>query len=218
MASVSSAVAAVVVGQIWRPGAIIGAAVTPVVVAVTSELLRRPAQTVTAVRTRARERPRGARAAPPPSSPEDRFGIWEADRPARGRGGDRRRRALRLAVVTGLVAFVIGAVALTTGELVFGGSVGGGERTTVFGGRDRGGDREERERTTTTEDGATEQEQERAPTTTEEESTEEPAPTTTGTTPAPTTPTTPATPTAPGAPATPETAPEAAPTTPAPGG
>ena len=51
-------------------------------------------------------------------------------------GGSRFSRAhVRIAVITGLVAFLIAAAALTLPELIFGGSVtGGGRNTTYFGG------------------------------------------------------------------------------------
>ena len=62
-------------------------------------------------------------------------------RPGRRLG---RRPHLKVAVVTGLVAFVIAGVALTVPELIFGGSVGGGDRTTLFGG-DSKSSRDERE-------------------------------------------------------------------------
>ena len=42
---------------------------------------------------------------------------------------------LKIAVITGLIGFLIAAAALTLPELIFGGSVGGGDRdTTYFGG------------------------------------------------------------------------------------
>jgi hypothetical protein len=47
----------------------------------------------------------------------------------------RRRLHLKIAVVTGLVGFLIAAAVLTLPELIFGGSVTGGKRdTTYFGG------------------------------------------------------------------------------------
>ena len=57
---------------------------------------------------------------------------------AGGGGGSRFRRVhFKVAIVTGLLAFVIAAVVLTVPELVFGGSVGSsGSRTTLFGGGD----------------------------------------------------------------------------------
>ena len=55
-----------------------------------------------------------------------------------GGGGSRFRRVhFKVAIVTGLLAFLIAAVVLTVPELVFGGSVGSsGSRTTLFGGGD----------------------------------------------------------------------------------
>jgi hypothetical protein len=50
VASLASAASAVVVHQVWQPGAIIGAAITPILVAVFSEALRSPTKRVTAVR------------------------------------------------------------------------------------------------------------------------------------------------------------------------
>lgn len=46
IASTASACAAYVVSQLWAPGTLIGAAVTPVIVAVVSELLRKPIEAV----------------------------------------------------------------------------------------------------------------------------------------------------------------------------
>ena len=58
-----------------------------------------------------------------------------------GAAGPRRRRFgkvhLRVAIVTGLLAFAIAAVVLTVPELIFGGAVGSKDRTTIFGGGDR---------------------------------------------------------------------------------
>ncbi len=46
----------------------------------------------------------------------------------------RRKLHLKVAIVTGLIAFVIAALFLTVPELIAGESVTGGQRTTVFGG------------------------------------------------------------------------------------
>jgi hypothetical protein len=51
IASVSSAVAAIVVSKLWGGGTLIGAATTPVIVALVSEALRRPARAIDTVRT-----------------------------------------------------------------------------------------------------------------------------------------------------------------------
>ncbi len=144
IASLSSVVAAVIINQVWRPGTIIAAAMTPVIVTITQEVLKRPAQTVTAVREKAAvvtpaaarvaDRRRGATTPPPPPAPprEDPFGLWEQPRPSR------RRRNIGLALAAGLVAFVVGAFALTSVEAVFGGAFGGNDdRFTYWGGSDR---------------------------------------------------------------------------------
>jgi hypothetical protein len=141
VASLASMTAAVVIHEFWAYGAILGAAITPVIVALTSEALKKPIDRAARLRQERRERPAGPR--------DDRFGIWEADRPLpwyRRLEG----RHLRLALVTGLVAFVLGAVALTAAELVAGGSLGsGGKRTTLVGGgdRERDADREDEQPT-----------------------------------------------------------------------
>jgi hypothetical protein len=119
IASASSLVAAVVVSKIWGGGTLVGAAVTPVIVALVSEGLRRPAQVVTTVRetrsTRfdpvaegrqglregdlARARPaasarRRASTGPPPASCERRARLASL-RPPRPRAGRPARRSGR---------------------------------------------------------------------------------------------------------------------------
>lgn len=113
IASLSSLAAALVVHTFWQGGAIVGAAVTPVIVALVSEALRKPVDAY---------RARTTTVNPPPvvAEPrEDPFGIWEDQRKA-----PRRRRPLHvgLAVATGLAAFVIAAFFLTGAELVLGGA------------------------------------------------------------------------------------------------
>ena len=50
------------------------------------------------------------------------------------RGFPLRGRPLKIAIATGLLAFVIAAVVLTVPELIFGGAVSSGHSTTLFGG------------------------------------------------------------------------------------
>ena len=50
IAGAASAVAALVIPALWRPGTVFAAAMTPVVVALVSELLRKPVETVSTVR------------------------------------------------------------------------------------------------------------------------------------------------------------------------
>ena len=130
VASGASALAAVVVHQLWQPGAIIGAAITPVLIALFSEALRRPAERVTAVR-----RADGPRGAGDPVVVGDAVAPGELSE----RRVYRRRRAprrLRLALLVGLAAFALGAAGLTLSELVLDGAVAHSDRTTLFGGDD----------------------------------------------------------------------------------
>jgi len=199
IASASSVVAAIVVSKIWGPGTIIGAAATPVIITLVGELLKKPAEKITVVRvspagTEVRER------AAPPSSPGGR--ATPASSPSAPAMAARsvhrsRRRPLAIALATGLAAFVIGAVVLTSSELVFGDAsvASGGKRTTVFGGPTKESSRKEKEEkepaTPTTSTGTT------------TETTTVPAPTT----PTTTAPTTPTETTAPSVPADPPTVP-----------
>jgi hypothetical protein len=149
IASASSVVAAIVVSRVWGPGTLIGAAVTPVIVTLVSEALKKPAEVITVVRptgTRVHERaqPRRREVAADDLEAGDTVVAAPAATPRA------RRPAVIAALVTGLVAAAIGIFVLTSGELVFGDPVGlrdGG--TTVFGGGG-GNDRGPRETTTPT--------------------------------------------------------------------
>jgi hypothetical protein len=150
IASASSLAAAIVVSKIWGGGTLIGAAMTPVIVALVSEGLHRPANVITTVRET-----RGGRFDP---VAEGRAGLREGDlesarssmpaaaaaerrvhRAAGGVPGGRGGRRLRLprprviaAVVTGLVAFVVAGVVLTGSELVLGKSVVSSSKRTTY--------------------------------------------------------------------------------------
>jgi hypothetical protein len=165
IAALASGIAAIVVSQLWEKGTIIASAMTPVVVAIASELLRKPVQServrsgVRSVSSAARPssyaRPRSGRtpnvmAPPTPTVDEGMrqreegvepgpvrvYSSGSNKRPRSLNGTSPRRRLhLKVAVVTGLIAFLIAAAVLTLPELIFGGSVtGGGRNTTVFGG------------------------------------------------------------------------------------
>jgi hypothetical protein len=143
VASGASALAAVVVHQLWQPGAIIGAAITPILVALFSEALRRPAQRVTVPRGAAA--PGGRRAAagePVVATGKVTAGGLSERRVYGSRRGPRR---LRLALLVGVAAFALGGAALTLSELVLDGAVAHRDQTTLFGGSDR-------DEATTTED------------------------------------------------------------------
>jgi hypothetical protein len=158
IASCSSLVAAAVVSRVWGGGTLVGAAVTPVIVALVSEGLKKPATVISTVReTRPRRYDPVA---------EGRRGVREGDlamasrtRPAPQRersihraGRRAPRRPLILAVATGLVAFAIAAVLLTGSDLVLGRSVTGtGQRTTLFSGSSTDTKKKDKSDTTTTE-------------------------------------------------------------------
>ena len=178
IASASSLITAVVVSKLWGPGTLISAAVTPVIVAVVSEGLRRPARAIGTVRE--------IRAARYDPVAEGRRGLREGDLerarplPAAAAAAQRReqraapRRGLRLprprviaAVVTGIAAFALAATLLTGSELVLGKSsvVSPTKRTTLLGG---GTDKSAAEDQKKKADEAAKQQQETTPTTTEQ--------------------------------------------------
>jgi len=161
IASLSSLAAAVVVSRLWGGGTLIGAAMTPVIVALVSEGLNRPAKAIgtvpKAIGTVPRaigtaRQTRGGRYDP---VAEGRAGLREGDfdgastppLPAAAAAQMRVHRAsttkqsfsLRMprprvlaAIGTGLVAFLIAAVFLTSSELVLGKSVtSSSHRTTL---------------------------------------------------------------------------------------
>jgi hypothetical protein len=144
IAGAASAAAALVIPIVWRPGTVFAAAMTPVVVALVSELLRRPVDTVSAVRVR--RTGRGAAILdPPPQEPFDPLAppsteelVALPETPAAPIAVHRRpltARQWKLALATGLAAFAAVAAVVTVSELVAGDAVsGGGARTTFFGG------------------------------------------------------------------------------------
>lgn len=140
ISSLAAVAAAVVVPMFWARGSLIATAVTPVVVAIVSEALHRPAKVITAATPRVTRRSAtgaalrseqptgvGARGEGPERLPprrEDPFGLYADERP-------KRRLPWRLAVITGLVAAVIGAGAVTASELaIFGHQIGNSKRST----------------------------------------------------------------------------------------
>jgi hypothetical protein len=158
IAGSASAVAAFVVPMLWRPGTVFAAAMTPIVVALVSELLNRPVEKVTAVRSRL-----PARAAQPldepfdepfdPLAPPSAEELDELPQTREApRAVHRRRKPLtarqwKLGIATGLVAFALVAALFTASELLAGDAVtGGGNRTTFFGGGSRAADETERDR------------------------------------------------------------------------
>jgi hypothetical protein len=164
IASLSSLAAALLVSRIWGGGTLIGAAATPVIVALVGEALHRPARAVNTVRSSraarfdpvaegrrglregdlAQARPAGDSRATDAGAAAD--GERRVHRPGRTpRGRERRplrmpRRRVLLAMATGLVAFALVGVLLTGTELVLGDSsvATSSKRTTFFGGAGSG--------------------------------------------------------------------------------
>ena len=138
LAAVAGAVAALVTSWLVPSVAILSGALTPVIVAIVSEALRNPTRKVAAVTAKA---PDVVAAVAPASI---RGGWRRRARPhGRGAGGSptgyrryslRRRFRWRPAIITGLLAAVLGALALTLPELLLGGAPASERRTTYFGG------------------------------------------------------------------------------------
>jgi hypothetical protein len=216
ISSLAAATAAIVVPTFWQKGSVIATAFTPIVVAIVSEALKKPANVITsatplvtrrsatgaAVRS---EQPTGvgSRGEGPEQvskwgTEDDPFGLRQP--PPR-----QRRFPWKLVVITGLIAAVIGGGVVTASELaIFGHQIGNSKRETgLLGGspRDRStGDDKEATPTPT----ATEEPKESATPTATEEATPTPTPSVTPTptpsvdarqaSPTPTPPTTEATP------------------------
>ncbi len=145
IASASAAAAAVVVPMLWDGGGVVAAAITPVIVTLVSESLRKPVTKVQEVGVW-RRTPQGTAVRQPagrdfdPLDPdeervevpaEDPFGLREPE----GSGFFTKRKVV-IALVTGAIAFGIAAVVVTAGELTLGGSAAREQsRTTFFGGK-----------------------------------------------------------------------------------
>jgi hypothetical protein len=141
IASVASASAAAVTSQLWIAGTWIAAALTPVLVALISEAMHRPTERIARAWTSDQGEARSTRAVSTTrTEPTAVTGTPGPVRVYRQTGGrttplPRRRIAIGAVAATAALAFVIGIAALTTVDLVSGGSVGRGSgRTTAFGG------------------------------------------------------------------------------------
>src|SRR3954468_5573123 len=148
IASASAAAAAIVVPLIWEGGGGGAAAITPIIVPLPPEALKRPVQKVQTVGVW-RRTPQGTVIRQPvgrdfePLDPEEE--RWEveperADDPFGLREPPRRvvftRRRVKVALITAALAFLIAAAVVTVSELaIFGDSVSTSHRTTFFGGR-----------------------------------------------------------------------------------
>ena len=163
ISALSAVAAATIVPLFWEQGTVFATAMTPVIVALVSEALRKPVERVSAVAPKVSRRtgtgaavrrfdPESARTRdaasvgargsgperfePLPPHRRDDAPVVRDDDPFGLRAGDRRRPRLRIALLTGLLAFVAAVAVVTASELaLFGGSVSGERgRTTIFGG------------------------------------------------------------------------------------
>ena len=144
VAAISAVAAATVVSRLWQAGTLWATAMTPVIVTVVKEALDRPAKRVSSIAARAApplaratravaEPPPEAYAPPPPVGPDPGLTEMRVYRRERATG-----RRWKLAIATGLLAFVIGVAVMTLPELVAGRSVvSGTHHTTIFGGHRR---------------------------------------------------------------------------------
>jgi hypothetical protein len=136
ISSLAAVASAVVVPLFWERGTLIATAVSPVVVALASEALRRPAERITAVTKTVRRSGTGASVRDPgfePLPPDEREVTVRGDDPFGLRERPKARHHWKLALATGAAAFAIAVVGLTMSELVLGGPAtkdGGG--TTFF--------------------------------------------------------------------------------------
>jgi hypothetical protein len=140
--AVASAAAAYTCSKIWAPGTLASAAFTPVLVAIIKEALARPTQAVTRavpVRGVVRSSPPPASHgdAPPPPEPPPQDRVPQPGEVTYHSAGSSARR-WRMAIITGLLGFVIAVLVLTVPELVAGQSASGGGGTTLFGGQEQG--------------------------------------------------------------------------------
>jgi hypothetical protein len=166
VASLASLTAAIVTSTFWQKGTPITAAITPVIVALASELYSRPARRITQLSSRASTRSRrfdpveqvareraaiGARASwdddevhdhrPPPirEPGPGQIRVYRSGGGSGSGGSWRNRINPKVAIATAAIAFAIAAAALTLPELVFGGSVASHGKTTFFGGSHKSG-------------------------------------------------------------------------------
>jgi hypothetical protein len=169
ISSLAAATAAIVVPTFWQRGSVIATAFTPIVVAIVSEVLRRPADKITAVTPRVTrrsatgaavrsEQPTGVGSRGEGPEQVSRWGTEDDPFGLRQPPPGRRRFPWRLALITGLIAAVIGGGVVTASELaIFGHQIGNSNRETgLLGGTPRdsssGDDEEATPTPTATED------------------------------------------------------------------
>lgn len=151
IASAASAAASLLASRLWGAGTLVSAALTPIVVALVSEFLRRPVRTVAQT---AKKVPTvyslpahlSTTAAPQDTTQDDPDHETAPEAVPDAAQSEVRERAgkpaltawrpqWRLAFATGLLAFAIVVVVFTVPDLVAGHSItGSGQPTTFFGG------------------------------------------------------------------------------------
>jgi hypothetical protein len=138
ISALAAVAAAVIVPMIWERGTLIATAMTPVIVALVSEALNRPAQRITSATKTVRRSATGAAVRDPdfdPLPPGERDVEVREDDPFGLRGRPPVKHHWRIALATGAAAFAIAVVALTMSELVLGGpATREGGSTTFFSG------------------------------------------------------------------------------------
>lgn len=138
ISAAAAVAAAVIVPLIWERGTLVATAMTPVIVALVSEGLRKPADRITAATKTVRRSATGLAVRDPgfdPLPPEERDVELREDDPFGLREKPRARHHWKLAVATGVAAFAVAAVFLTASELVLGGpATRDSGRTTLIGG------------------------------------------------------------------------------------
>lgn len=151
--AVASACAAYVTSEVWAPGTLASAAITPVLIALLKEALAKPADVVTRavpVRGVVRSAPRADEPYDPvqPFEPEDERIAQQGEIPGSSRAFP--RHAWKVAIATGLLGFLVAAVIITVPEFVAGSAASGDRQTTFFGGKKKSSDSSPTETTTTT--------------------------------------------------------------------
>jgi hypothetical protein len=141
VSAAAAVAAAVVVPMIWERGTLVATAMTPVIVALVSEGLRKPADRLSAATKTVRRSATGAAVRDPefdPLPPGEREVEVREDDPFGLRSRPPVRHHWKLALATGAAAFAIAVVGLTMSELVFGGPATreGGSTTSFSGSRE----------------------------------------------------------------------------------
>ncbi len=145
IASIASAVAAIVVSRIWTAGTPIAAAATPVFVTLLRELLDRPsskiaerlttdspavADTTLKDKPRTRERSRATEVRPAEQTKPGDIRIYRQQSTPAGKAAS--KISPRVVLITGLLAFVIAGVVITAGQIAIGNPFGSDGRGAII--------------------------------------------------------------------------------------